>query len=89
VPTLKDWDEKRGRAKAKPGTYLDDVNQVLNHYQDATTGAAHAAKLAGRALDKDTMRADIERCYSCLAQEQYAITNTRVLGSWRVRNLLV
>jgi len=62
----KDWDEKRGRAKAKPGTYLDDVNQVLNRYQDA---AAHAATLAGRALDKDAMRADIEQRYQRLTQE--------------------
>jgi integrase len=65
----KDWDEKRGRTKAKPGTYLDDVNQVLNRYQDAATGAAHAARLAGRALDKDAMRAEIEQRYQRLAQE--------------------
>jgi integrase len=64
----KDWDEKRGRTKAKPGTYLDDVNQVLNRYQDAAT-AAHAATLAGRPLDKDAMRAEIEQRYQRLTQE--------------------
>jgi hypothetical protein len=65
----KDWDEKRGHTKAKPGTYLDDINQVLNRYQDAATAAAHAAGLAGRTLDKDTMRTEIEQRYLRLAQE--------------------
>ena len=39
---------------------------MLNRYQDA---AAHAATLAGRALDKDAMRADIEQRYQRLTQE--------------------
>jgi len=48
----------------KSGTYLDNINQVLNRYQDATTGAA---QLAGRALGKDNP------CYVRLAQERKAI----------------
>ncbi|MVN77711.1 hypothetical protein GO988_15365 [Hymenobacter sp. HMF4947] len=56
----KDWDDKRERVKAKPGTYLDDINTVLNRYADAATSAAHEAKMSGRRLDKPAMKAEIE-----------------------------
>ena len=79
----KDWDEKRGRAKAKRSTYLDDINQVLNRYQDAATAAAHAAQLAGRVIDKD------KHCYVRLAQESKAIIVTRILGSRLLRYSLI
>ena len=61
-----DWDAKRERAKAKPGTYLDDINTVLNHYTDAATAAEHAALMAGRVLDPVAMKADIEHRYTVL-----------------------
>ncbi|WP_310397288.1 hypothetical protein [Hymenobacter sp.] len=63
----KDWDTRQQRAKAKPRTFLEEVNAVLQHYTDAATAAAHDAKMAGRVLDKAAMKADIERRYQLLA----------------------
>ncbi|GAB3726200.1 hypothetical protein GCM10027594_07870 [Hymenobacter agri] len=63
----KDWDAKRGRTKAKPNTYLDDVNTILDRYADAATAAEHAATMAGRTLDKAAMKTEIERRYLELA----------------------
>jgi integrase len=62
-----DWDTRRERTKAKPGTYLDDINTVLDRYADAATAAEHEALMAGRQLDKPTMKAEIERRYQLLA----------------------
>jgi hypothetical protein len=65
----KDWDARQHRAKAKPGTFLDDINTVLQHYTDAATAAEHEAKKKGQVLSKDAMRAEIERRYQLLARE--------------------
>jgi integrase len=64
-----DWDARRERAKARPGTYLDDINAVLDRYADAATAAEHEAVMAGRHLDKAAMKAEIERRYAELAAE--------------------
>ena len=65
----KDWDARRKRTKARPGTYLDDINAVLDRYADAATAAEYAATMAGRHLDKAAMKAEIERRYAELAAE--------------------
>jgi len=70
----KDWDGKHERTKAKPNTYLDDVNTILKRYADAATAAEHAAVLAGQQLDKAAMKAEIERRYQVLAAGPDAVT---------------
>ncbi|HEX8656806.1 MAG TPA: tyrosine-type recombinase/integrase [Hymenobacter sp.] len=62
----KDWDAKHQRAKAKPNTYLDDINTVLKRYADAATAAEHEATMAGRVLDKEAMKAEIEQRFRLL-----------------------
>lgn len=57
----KDWNERGQKAKAKPMTYLADVNTVLDYYTDAATAAEHEATMAGQHLDKAAMKAEIER----------------------------
>lgn len=37
----KDWDPKRERTNAKPGTYLDGINDALDRYDDAATAVEH------------------------------------------------
>ncbi|WP_210516458.1 hypothetical protein [Hymenobacter terricola] len=61
-----DWNERGQKAKAKPNTYLADVNTVLDHYTNAATAAEHEATMAGRRLDKPAMKADIERRFQLL-----------------------
>ncbi|MBJ6109476.1 phage integrase SAM-like domain-containing protein [Hymenobacter sp. BT523] len=65
----KDWDAKRERAKAKPGTYLDGLNDALDRFTDAATAVEHEATLAGRHLHKAAMKAAIEQRYAELAAE--------------------
>jgi integrase len=60
----KDWDARRQRVKNKPGTYAEDINQVLDDYTDAAVAAAHEASRKGLVLDKPQMRAEIERRYA-------------------------
>ncbi|WP_201979273.1 tyrosine-type recombinase/integrase [Hymenobacter rubidus] len=59
----KDWDARQHRAKAKPGTFLGDINKVLQYYTDAATAAEHEATMKGQVLGKEAMRAEIERRY--------------------------
>lgn len=63
----KDWDDKRERMKAKPNTYAEAINLVIDRYTDAATGAWHAATLAGRDLNKAEMKTEIERRVAELA----------------------
>lgn len=63
----KDWDERHERTKAKPNSYLDDVNTILKRYADAATAAEHEAVMRGQQLDKAAMKAEIERRYLVLA----------------------
>ena len=66
----KDWDARHERTKAKPGTYLDDINTVLQRYADAATAAEHEALMAGQPVPgKAAMKAEIERRYQVLAAE--------------------
>jgi integrase len=64
----KDWDARQHRAKAKPGTFLDDVNTVLQRYTDAATAVEHEARMNGQVLGKAAMRAAIEERYQELAR---------------------
>jgi hypothetical protein len=65
----KDWDARQQRAKAKPGTFLADVNTVLQRYTDAATAADHEARMKGQVLDKEAMRAEIEHRFQQLTRE--------------------
>ncbi|MDO7853194.1 tyrosine-type recombinase/integrase [Hymenobacter convexus] len=65
----RDWDARQHRAKAKPGTFLGDVNTVLQRYTDAATAVEHEAKMRGQVLGKDAMRAAIEERFEQLTRE--------------------
>jgi len=43
----KDWDARRSRVKNKPGTYADDINQVLDDYTDLAQAIHHEAGRLG------------------------------------------
>jgi integrase len=62
----KDWDARRSRVKNKPDTYADDINQVLDDYTDLAQAAHHEAARLGLALNKDTLRYELDRRYQTL-----------------------
>lgn len=64
-----DWDPRRERTKAKPCTYLDDINTILDRYADAATAAEHEAQQLSCVPDKPAMKAEIERRYAELTAE--------------------
>jgi hypothetical protein len=49
--------------KAKPGTYADTINQVLDDYTDAATAVHHEARRLKVTLSKEQMRLAIEQRY--------------------------
>jgi hypothetical protein len=66
----KDWDAKRERAKAKPGTYLDGINDILDRYTNAATAVEHDTIIVSYPpLAPAAMKAEIERRYAELAAE--------------------
>ncbi|MDO7876036.1 phage integrase SAM-like domain-containing protein [Hymenobacter sp. ASUV-10] len=66
----RDWDAKRELLKARPGTYSDTINPVLEHYADAATAAYHASVVAGEPLGKEAMEAEIRRRFLELSRAE-------------------
>lgn len=52
----KDWNGGRHRVKNEPGTYAEQLNQVLDGYSDAAQTMAHEADRQNRRLDKASMQ---------------------------------